>query len=214
MATPNLMAIIPAAGLSRRMGQPKLLLPWRGATVISHLVEELKAAGINQIFVVVRSNDSALTAAVTDAGATAVHPETDPPDMRASVEFGLRIAYGPAQATQSAADDLLRSGWLLIPADHPIVSRGTVAALQTYWIAGRRQIIVPTFDGRRGHPTLFSSDFVREVFQIPHDCGLNWLVKHNAQFIREVPVADPGVVTDLDTKEDYEALLKRETSAL
>ncbi|MDB5340335.1 MAG: mocA [Planctomycetaceae bacterium] len=184
------------------MGQPKLLLPWRGTTVIAHLVGELQAAGVLQIFVVLRSSDAALHAAVVAAKAIPLQPTTDPPDMRSSVEFGLSIAA-------TAVENLASRGWLLIPADHPIVSRTTVTALQASFRPGIRQILIPTYAGQRGHPTLFSSDFAAEVASIPADCGLNWLVRQNAAAIQEVPVADSGVIVDLDTPEDYQALLNR-----
>ena len=202
MPTPSFFAIIPAAGHSRRMGQPKLLLPWRGTTVIAHLVGELRAAGIPRVFVVLRSDDEALYSAVVAANAVPLQPPTDPPDMRSSVEYGLNIA---AKDLANPTD----GGWLLVPADHPIVSRTTVTALQRAWQPEVRQILIPTFDGQRGHPTLFSCDFSREVAAIPADCGLNWLVRQNANSIREVPVTDSGVLVDLDTPEDYQALLKR-----
>ena len=201
MTHSNLIAIIPAAGHSRRMGWPKLLLPWRGTTVIAHLVGELRAAGLTRIYVVLRANDDALLAAVGAANAIPVQPLIDPPDMRTSVECGLRFA---AEDPGHVAE----SGWLLIPADHPIVSRNTVTELQANWQPGGRQILIPTYAGQRGHPTLFSSDFATEISAIPVDCGLNWLVRRNASVIQEVPVADSGVIVDLDPPEDYEALLR------
>ncbi len=207
----SLVAIIPAAGLSRRMGEPKLLLPWRGSTVIAHLVGELRAAGVSQIFVVIRSNDAALQMAVISSGATPVVPPIDPPDMRSSVEFGLQAACGHSHGSKPHPDDTWAStAWLLIPADHPLASRSTVDALRAAWEPGRRQILIPTYGGKRGHPTLFSWDFAQEVSRIPPDCGLNWLVKENSSSIGEVPVNDPGAIIDLDTPEDYQALLDRE----
>lgn len=210
MSQPSLIAIIPAAGLSRRMGRPKLLLPWRGSTVIAHLVAELRAADVSRILVVVRASDDALATAVEAAGVTLVQPPVDPPDMRSSVEFGLHAAFGAVSEVEPAAETSREStAWLLIPADHPLVSRTTVAALRAAWEPGRRQILIPTYSGERGHPTLFSGDFAPEVPQIPPDCGLNWLVKQHSNLIREVPVSDPGVIVDLDTPEDYERLLSQ-----
>lgn len=193
------------------MGQPKLLLPWRGSTVIAHLVGELRAAGLSQILVIVRATDVTLALAVESTGATLVRPAVDPPEMRSSVEFGLQAAFGTLDKSNAAADtSSLSTGWLLIPADHPIVSRSTVDALRAAWQPGARQILIPTYSGKRGHPTLFSADFAAEVPQIPSDCGLNWLVKQNSHSIREVPVTDPGVIIDLDTPDDYQALLMRD----
>ncbi len=206
MPSPELIALIPAAGLSRRMGRPKLLLPWRGTTVIAHLVGELHAAGVQRVYVVLRAGDEALLAAVVAAQAIPLQPPTDPPDMRSSVEFGLKIAA-------AEMEHLPACGWLLIPADHPIVSRTTVAALQAAWQPGQRRILIPTYAGQRGHPTLFSGNFAAEVAGIPADCGLNWLVRQNSEVIQEVPVPDPGVIVDLDTPEDYAALLARDDAA-
>lgn len=202
MPNPSLFAVIPAAGQSRRMGQPKLLLPWRGTTVIAHLVGELRAAGVTRIFVVLRAADEELYAAVITANAIPLQPAIDPPDMRSSVEYGLNVAH-------HELENLSDSGWLLIPADHPIVSRTTVAALQANWQPGLRQILIPTYQGLRGHPTLFSGDFRDEMAAIPADRGLNWLVQENSAAVREVPVTERGVLVDLDTPEDYAALLKQ-----
>lgn len=205
MELSDCIAVIPAAGHSRRMGRPKLLLPWQGRTVIAHLVSELRAAGVRDIFVVLRANDEALLAEVVTAGALPVQPAIDPPDMRSSVEAGLAAAAQQTGQSVAAAQD--RRNWLLIPADHPIVSRTTVAALLAAWSPSRRRILIPTYEGQRGHPTLFSGDFATEVKTIPPDYGLNWLVRQNAAAIQEVPVRDPGILVDLDTPEDYRALL-------
>ncbi|MES2794022.1 MAG: NTP transferase domain-containing protein, partial [Planctomycetota bacterium] len=151
-----LIAIIPAAGLSRRMGQPKLLLPWRGSTVIAHLVGELRAAGVTQIFVVLRTGDEALLAAVVAAQAIPLQPPVDPPDMRSSVEYGLQKVveswnFPSTDATASDSVTFPLGGWLLIPADHPIVSHTTIVALQQAWRSEERQILIPTYAGKRGH---------------------------------------------------------------
>ena len=88
--TPRLVAIVPAAGLSRRMGQPKLLLDLAGRTVIARVIETLRSAGITRCLVVVRPDDSDLIREVANAGGEVVLPATAPEDMRASVEWALR----------------------------------------------------------------------------------------------------------------------------
>ena len=88
--TPRLVAIVPAAGLSRRMGQPKLLLDLAGRTVIARVIEALRDAGIARCLVVVRPADTDLMQEVTTAGGEVVLPATDPADMRQSVEWALR----------------------------------------------------------------------------------------------------------------------------
>jgi molybdenum cofactor cytidylyltransferase len=209
MHHPDLIAIVPAAGHSRRMGQPKLLLPWRGTTVIAHLVQELRAAGVAHVFVVLRADDAALNDAVIQSGATPVMPPREPPDMRTSVEYGLQAASVRTSSSISNSNGTTDRDWLLIPADHPIVSRTTVATLLQAWTPKEGRILIPTYNGKRGHPTLFSAKYASEVSRIPPDCGLNWLVQAHSDSIQEVPVADPGVIIDLDTPEDYEVLLRQ-----
>lgn len=186
--------IIPAAGLSRRMGCPKLLLPWGASTVIATLIRELQAAGIRSICIVLRRSDTELRDALADLDVMAATPEVDPPDMRTSVELGL---------LHWKSNWLDNGGWFLIPADHPLVSAATIRSMLAVWTLAERQILIPTFEGQRGHPTLFSWDFAAEVSRIPAGNGVNWLVRNNSEVVSEVPVRDAGVTADLDTPEDY-----------
>jgi len=114
------VAIVPAAGRSRRMGQPKLLLKLGEKTVIARVVETLREAGISKIVVVVRLDDTALAEEVERAGADLVQPEAAPPDMRASVEVAMATL-------QKQAEDW--DGWMLIRADHPTLDSSVVRQL-------------------------------------------------------------------------------------
>ena len=92
MATPlpRLFAVVPAAGESRRMGRPKLLLPLAGSTVIGRLLSVLARPEIVETIVVIRPGDESLRAAVEGAGATPLVPAVAPAEMRVSVEHALR----------------------------------------------------------------------------------------------------------------------------
>ena len=91
----RLFALIPAAGRSRRMGTSKLLLPWQGTTVIEHLIGTLTRPGIAAVVIVVRPDDHALQETVQRTHAIIIIPDHEPPEMRDSVEIGLR-AIRPA----------------------------------------------------------------------------------------------------------------------
>jgi molybdenum cofactor cytidylyltransferase len=199
----RLFAIVPAAGMSRRMGRAKLLLPYGGTTVIAALLDVLDCADIAARVVVVRDGDIPLKQAVAKANATVVSPETDPPDMRSSVAFAIE----EIERLFSPDDD---EGWLIVPADHPQLDADLFHQLLTTWKRGDDTILVPTHAGRRGHPTFFRWSLTREIPHIPPDAGLNWLLKTQADAVTECPVDDPAVVTDLDTPEDYEALRNRQ----
>jgi molybdenum cofactor cytidylyltransferase len=201
MAERAVFAVIPAAGWSRRMGKPKLLLPLGEKTVIARLLETLDRPGIHCRAVVLRRNDEALRREINSAGGWTIQPDIDPPEMRQSVEHAL-AAIAERFAPQKT------DGWLLVPADHPVLSVAVIDRLIAEWQNLSAEILLPTCQNRRGHPTIFSWSLAEEVPKIPADRGLNWLVRSSEATIQEVPVEDPAIFTDLDTPADYEALKK------
>ena len=192
----RLFGLIPAAGHSRRMGSPKLLLPWSGTTIIEHLVRTLTRPEIAAVFVIVRPDDLELQAAVRRTLAIAVVPDHEPPDMRDSVELGLRTIR---ERFQPRDDD----GWLLIPADHPLIEREVLDGLLTCWADADCQILVPKFGERRGHPALLRWTCAALVEQLPREAGINALWKSSPGLITEWPTDRESVLADLDTPEDY-----------
>ena len=195
----RLFAVIPAAGHSRRMGQPKLLLPWRGSTVIESVLSVLDHPAIAARAVVVRAEDVPLEEAVRRARGLLVTPAVEPPDMCASVRGALELI----QRNFAPLDD---DGWMLIPADHPVLDRGLIDGLIAVWERDRPSILVPRVGDRRGHPTLFRWSLAREVDRIPVGCGLNWLLAEHAADVSELIVPGTAAITDLDTPEDYARL--------
>lgn len=196
---PRVFAVVPAAGHSRRMGHPKLLLSLRGELVISRLLKVLRQPPVEDVAVVVRRSDTELAAAVDGAGGTAVFPETDPPDMRTSVVEGLRALnarYSPA------ANDV----WLLVPADHPLIEPAVLPELLRAWSTLQPDILLPTYHGRRGHPALFCWGLVTQINALPPDRGLNALRELPGIRVVEHETTCPGVTLDLDTPEDWERL--------
>ncbi|MGQ0635693.1 MAG: nucleotidyltransferase family protein [Planctomycetaceae bacterium] len=201
VTTPRLFAVIPAAGLSRRMGRPKLLLPWGERTVIAQVLSVLARPEISRRLVVIRAADTVLRAAVLHGGGEVLIPTTDPPEMRDSVEFALKF-IGERCAPQD------HDGWLLAPADHPLLDAAPLAELLARWSRGDCRILVPTWHGRRGHPVLFRWELAAQVASLPKDCGINALVREQPSEVVELQVGSPAVISDLDTPEDYERLLR------
>lgn len=197
----KLFAVVPAAGHSRRMGEPKLLLPLEGQTVIARLLLALDHPQIAGVFVVVRRTDTALVTAVQTAGGRVVHGTTDPPDMLASVKIALAEVSSQQQPDNN-------DGWLLVPGDHPVLDRECIARLIDAWQESSADILIPTHNGRRGHPAFFRWSVTSQIPQIPPDHGLNWLTRHPGLTVHELPVTTRAILTDLDTPEDYAKLLK------
>lgn len=195
----RLFAVIPAGGLSRRMGRPKLLLPLGGETVIRRVLETLNAAGVSAVYVLIREDDEPLRAEVSRTGATIVTTPSATRDMRRSVELLLQAIRRDHQPDS-------KDGWLLCPADHPVLDADVVKHLIRAWRDSRQGIVVPVHDGRRGHPTILSWRYEEHVGRIPPDRGINWLLEANPDDIHEEPVESSGILTDLDTPADYDSL--------
>ncbi len=196
---PCLFAVVPAAGHSRRMGRPKLLLPAGSTTVIARMLAILARPEISATVVVVRPDDEPLRAAVAECGAIPLLPVEPPPEMRQSVEHALRFLE--QQFRPRSVD-----AWLLAPADHPLLDSRVIDRMLSAWRASAGKILVPTYRGKRGHPTLFPWPMTPEVFDLPPDQGLNMLLQRHAAEIKPIEIDSPAVVADLDTPDDYARL--------
>ena len=192
----RLFAVIPAAGFSRRMGQPKLLLPWRGSTVVEHLLAALAHPRVVARCVVCRRSDNELAQAVERAGGRVIQPAVDPPEMKDSV----LAALDEIERQWHPAPD---EGWVLCPADQPLLPRGILDPLVAAWDAGSADALIPRHAGRNGHPVLFRWGLLDEIRNLRPDEGLNAIVRHPARRVEFVDLDASGILVDLDTPEDY-----------
>lgn len=193
-------AVVPAAGHSTRMGRPKLSLPLGERTVLEWVVAALRAGGAGPVVVVIGPHVPQLVPTAERAGADVVRLSEPTPDMRATVEHGLRWIEA---RYQPAADD----AWLLAPADHPTLDPAVVRALcDSFQQDPTSSILVPVHEGSRGHPALFAWRHAAGIRALPADRGINAYVRDHAGEVREVPAASSGATCDLDTPEDYEGV--------
>ncbi len=192
-------AVLPAAGLSSRMGRPKLLLSLGGQTIIERVVRTLTEAGVHAV-TVVGPEQVELAEAAKSAGADVVLLAEQTPDMRASVLAGLdwiERRFHPQPADP----------WLLIPADHPTLNGAIIQQLRA--APAPCSIRIPTYQGQRGHPVLIDWKHVAAIRQLPAGEGINLHFRRQAAETCEVPVDSVDVLLDLDTPEDYQRLLDR-----
>lgn len=193
-------AIVLAAGMSRRMGRLKSLLPFGGGTVIGCVLETLRAApSIDSAIIVTGNRADEIEAAVAGDDVRFVwNADFAVGEMLSSVQAGVR-ALSPEI-----------SAWLLMPGDLPLVQSQTIEALCKFWEDTRASIVVPSYGERRGHPVVFNGGLREDVLALePHET-LRTIVQREraAGKIVEVPVSDAGIHLDLDTPEDYERALQ------
>jgi molybdenum cofactor cytidylyltransferase len=206
-------AIVPAAGSSSRMGEPKLLLPVDGQPLIARTLAAWERSRVDRIVVVVRPGDEELVAAAQQFKVQGskfkveiVTPEVPPPDMKASVQVALRHIereHAPGEA----------DGFLVAPADMPRLSTAIVDRLLERHATGTTvKVIAPTLAARKGHPVLLSWSLAGEVFNLKENEGLNAIVDG----YQPVLVPCEGLVAagdypfaDMDTRQEYEGFVGR-----
>jgi molybdenum cofactor cytidylyltransferase len=192
-------AIVPAAGLSLRMGnQHKLLLPWDAGQVIDAVLRAWTQSHVDVVVVVVRSGDTLLQRACQRWPIELVTPDLDPVDMKHSIRIGLEHL---AATHQPASGDR----WLTAPADLPRLCSSIINQIIAT-PATSTHIVVPRFGQRTGHPICLPWSLHAEVSCIPDDAGLNWLLAHHPLQHLELP-AD-GLPEDIDTPHDYQRLFR------
>jgi CTP:molybdopterin cytidylyltransferase MocA len=190
----NVAAILLAAGKSQRMGLCKQLLQLADHPAVAHCLDTLMAAGVKEIVTVVSPSGEEVAAAVSRYPVVVAVNETDSCDMADSVRTGLsRLTSGP-------------TGILVALADHPLVRPATVRALVDLHRGEQDAILIPVHDGAKGHPTLFPAPLLRDI---GGTTTLRDVIGRNRDKVRLVPVADEGVVMDMDVWEDYLAVSER-----
>ena len=189
----TLCALVPAAGLSARMGDFKPLLPLRGRTLIENSIDSLLQSGAKTVTVVTGFRAAEVEAALEQYGSL-VHcvrnPDYARTDMLCSIRIGVR-ALPPCGA------------FYLLPGDMPVVSQPTFERLCKARNTKRASVIFPTLDGYRKHPPLIDARLIPEIASFHGRGGLRELWKKYENEILTVPVDDRGVRVDLDTADDY-----------
>lgn len=175
------------------MGRPKLLLPFRGDTVVGSLVRSLREGGISEIVLVTAPGDEALQAWGAAAGVrVAVNPEPER-GMLSTILEGLAVVDGSRPIA-------------VCPADLPALLPATV---RTVLEAGS-PLAVPSYRGHRGHPLVISPELIPEIRTLHLEVGLRELLDRHLEKLRVIEVDDPGAVRDVDTPEDYRLLSEGE----
>jgi molybdenum cofactor cytidylyltransferase len=205
-----IFALIPAAGHSARMGRPKLALPLGASSVLERVITALRAGGVEKILVICGPHAPELVPLALTGGAQVLALAEPTPDMRATIEHGLAWAEHEWRPS-------LEDAFLLVPADNPaidpVVVRRLIEASRAEGTPRSPLILIPTYQGKRGHPALIAWKHVSGIRALPADVGLNRYLRDHAAQTLELPVESDSVLIDLDTPEDYERLLARYSSS-
>jgi molybdenum cofactor cytidylyltransferase len=175
--------LILAAGESRRMGQPKALLPLNGSSFVQNLIDILSKF-CDEVVVVLGHNPEPIRRAIGDS-ATVVINHNYCLGQFSSMQTGLKAL--PANI----------DGLLFTLVDHPAPMPSTVLSL----ISLEAPISIPVYYGRKGHPVFFRRDVLTEFMGLSPDSQANVVSRRHAMETRLVKVDDPGILDDIDDPE-------------
>jgi molybdenum cofactor cytidylyltransferase len=189
----NIAGIILAAGLSRRMGQPKMILPWGETTVIGHVAGILQAAGIQSIMVVTGGTANLVETALANYPVSTVfNPNYANGDMLFSIQAGLAAIPERIQAA------------LVVLGDQPQIETGTVREMLDLYRREKPPLAVPSYNMRRGHPWLIEKSLWPDILNLTPPATMRDFFQQHHTMISYLEVDTASVLSDLDTPEDYE----------
>ena len=184
------------------MGRPKALLPCgaSGETFVRRVATALCDGGVEEALVVGRPDDEALRAEVDALPVRARFVENAHADsgQLSSVLAGLAAADRPGVRAI-----------LVTPVDAPMIAAATVAELIKAFQSSHALIVRAVHQGRHGHPVIFSRAVFADLRHADPAQGARAVLRAHAEHLVNVEVADPGVLGDVDTPDDYRALRDR-----
>jgi molybdenum cofactor cytidylyltransferase len=184
-------AILLAAGESKRMGASKLALSWGKETVLEHGLHVLLQSRVMEVVIVLSDRTRDLKGLLRGPRVKLVMNPHYKKGMSTSIRRGLR-------AVDSRSD-----GILIALGDQPFLKAATVNLLLRAFERGKETIVVPVFQGRRGHPVVFDRRYVAKLSRLEKDVGARSLLRKYPENIVEVKTKSKGVVVDIDTWQDY-----------
>jgi molybdenum cofactor cytidylyltransferase len=190
-------AIILAAGKSTRMGEAKQLLRLGESTVLGQTIENVRRAAVNEIVLVLGASAEAIRCR-----------------LPASLLEGLKVVVNPAyeqgmasslRAGLSALDPRIDAA-LIVLADQPFVRPETLDQLGRKHRQTQAQIVIPSYEGRRGNPVLLDRSVFAEVMALEGDIGCRAIFGSHTERTVKLEVEDEGILLDIDNQGDYERL--------
>ncbi|MCA9908975.1 MAG: nucleotidyltransferase family protein, partial [Anaerolineae bacterium] len=191
------LALVLAAGMSRRMGRPKVLLPWGAQTVLEQIVCQLRGH-VHEIVIVTGAQREAVEAIAARVGAGCVHnSDYTSGEMLTSLRVGLR---------ELIARDAVAA--LTVLGDQPMIRAANVRKIVRAYAQGQGGIVAPSHTMRRGHPILIDRRYWQELLDLPPGSAPRDVINHHGDDIAYVET-DDSVLRDIDTPEAYQEELRR-----
>jgi molybdenum cofactor cytidylyltransferase len=190
-----LAAVILSGGSSSRMGSPKALLPYQGRPFLEHLLDVTSLPEIGVRRVVLGAHAEPIAKAVRLKAEEIVINEDWEKGQLSSIHAALR--------SLPAGTD----GILLCLIDHPLISEALVKDLIQQFYTTKKAVVLPVYDGRRGHPVIFSAALYEELLRAPQETGARAVVWAHSAEVEEVRTNEEGCVLNLNDPDAMQKIL-------
>jgi molybdenum cofactor cytidylyltransferase len=193
----EIWAIILAAGESKRMGSPKMLLPYKRRTIVEHVIKNILKSKVDNTMVVLGSFRREILNVIREHPVKHCYNKDYKQGMLSSVKCGFRFLperFGAA---------------LVFLGDQPMIEPEIIDQVIEAYRSGRKGIVVPVCDNKRGHPLLIDSRYRDDIIMLRSDEGLRALSHKFSDDVLEIEVTTSDILKDIDTREDYLTELKQ-----
>lgn len=189
-------AVILAAGESKRMGKPKLLLPFGEKSIIESIIESVLESRVKNVIVILGSERKRIEDKIKGFSVKITYNPDFRKGMLSSVQCGFRTVPEDGQAV------------LIVLSDQPGIKSEVIDNLVDAYFESSKGIVLPVYQGERGHPVLIDMKYRQEVENLSPDIGLRGIVYSHPEDVIEVKVDTPSILMDIDDEADYSRELK------
>jgi len=188
----EIWAIILAAGESRRMGFPKMLLTFKGRTMIENVISHVAESKADKIIVVIGAYKEEMIEEIDKLAVNYCYNDNYKEGMLSSVQCGFRNLPSDYKAV------------LIFQGDQPLITRNSINKVIDAYFSSQNGIVIPVYNGKRGHPLLIDRKYKDEIAKISPDEGLHSLAYKFSHDVLEVETNESGILRDFNSYEDYQ----------
>lgn len=190
-------AIVLAAGLSKRMGTAnKLLLPYKGKTIIERTILNLLDAGIEEVIVVTGFEADKITMAVQYLPVRIIYNTAYEKGMTTSIQKGVTVAHGK--------DFMICLGdmYAITPEEYNVIRMSFEAQVKL----DEKCITIPKYNNEKGNPVIFAADYKDDILRHTDMEGCKAIVQSNVEHVHWVEMQSRHILEDLDYPEEYKKI--------
>ncbi|MDJ0580235.1 nucleotidyltransferase family protein [Crocosphaera sp.] len=193
----SIAVIILAAGASRRMGQSKQLLPYKGQTLLNYITKCAIASLGNPVIVILGANAEKIKPELASLPINII--KNNHWNQGISSSIGCGIGYIQKQ-------DLQIDGVVFLTCDQPFVSAKLIKQLIDAYYSNNKPIIASQYEETLGIPALFSHTFFPELMHLKGDRGAKKIINKYPDLVYVIDF--PQGKIDLDTLENYQHFIQ------